>query len=228
MSVHPPTARLVTARLLTVGLAASLALVTFVAPSSAHGNHCRVIDTEGMTVQAARTELGRRGCLPGAKQDGRHFIVKNRCEPIENFGLVVDQRPPGGTLRHGQVLILWRGIRQTDAICGQLPDPVDTTANDGHYVGAYTVTVTSDSTLYPVGGQVTGIAFDVTNGRITGDVTGVIVGGASGGASYDIADTACAAPAPGLTFGNGLAHAAGVVCRDGEDQTTGDFTAWRQ
>lgn len=206
-----------------------LGLVATGGPAQAQAARCFAVDVRGLSVQAARTALAARGCLPGSAKDGRHFVVRTRCAPVAQFGLIVAQRPVGRTLGRTQVLTLWKGIRGAagDPQCSQLPDTGAGTANDGRYVGTFTVTTTSNPDIYPVGGKVTGITFDVADGRLSGDVTGTIVGGASADAAYAISGTRCDGAPPGLTFGNGLAHAAAVTCRDEFATVTGEFTAWR-
>lgn len=190
---------------------------------------CTAPRVVGMSLQAARARLMAQptDCLPGLVRDGRHFVTKTRCvaDPAR-FGLIVAQSRIG-RLSKKELLVLTVAIRDTgNGLCNQLDPNAGVGTFDGSYSGTFTVTQ-STSAAYPLGATVTGVTFDVDDGRLTGDVTGTVdVSGVSVDARYNIGGVICAAPAQGMTFGNGLANATGVVCRDGQDVVVGNYTAW--
>ncbi len=194
-----------------------------------HAAACRAVNVVGMNFAAAKQTLANNGCHPGGVKDGKRFVIRTRCAPVADFGLIVDQKPRGQLLGPKQVLTLWRGVRGAgpDGVCNQLPDL--TAPYDGRYVGTATIEVTNNPQWYPVGGKFEGVTFTVEGGKIKGDVTGTInATGVSNDARYDIGGFACQVLGGGMIFGNGLANAQVVRCVEGNAIVTGPFTAWAQ
>ncbi len=196
-----------------------------------HAAACRAVNVVGMTIQAAKQTLTNNGCHPGGIKDGRRFVIRTRCAPVADFGLIVDQKPRGQLLGPKQVLNLWKGVRGTgpDGICNELPYLA--APYDGRYVGTFTIEVINDPQRYPypIGLKAGGVAFTVEGGKIKGDVTGTInAAGVSNDARFVLDNFECQVLGGGMTFGNGLANAQVVRCGDGNAILTGPFTAWAQ
>ena len=137
------------------------------------------------------------------------IIVRNKCKPVEQFGLVVKPSPkPRGVVPVNQRITLWRGIRQTEdgMICGELPDstPVEPVVDISVYDGVY------DGKWYPANREYP-LLFIVSDGMISRDIEGNI--GAEGvTTSVTSVKTIPCTSAAGLTFTESGQMTGYVVC----------------
>lgn len=150
------------------------------------------------------------------------IIVRNKCKPVELFGLVVEPSPkPRGIVSVNHRITLWRGIRQTadGLICGEVPDttPVD---DVGVYNGVYNGKwLTTSGREYP-------LLFTVSDGMISGDIQGMIGPGGETTSVTSVKTIPCTSDA-GLTFTESGHMSGYVVCSLGGTRMEGEVMADR-
>jgi hypothetical protein len=193
---------------LSLGIGAGAGAVVSATPAPERAGTCVVPSAEALQGQKLRGII----------------IVRNKCRPVKEFGLVVDPSPkPRGEVSVNQRITLWRGIRQTEdgMICGELPDntPVEPVASISVYNGVYNGKWYPPNREYP-------LLFVVNDGMISRDIEGMIGPGGVTTSLTSVKTIPCTSAA-GLTFTESGQVSGYVVCSLGGTTMEGRVEAKR-
>ncbi|MDP1878939.1 MAG: PASTA domain-containing protein [Actinomycetota bacterium] len=205
---------------LSLGAGVGAGAVVSVDPGPERAPTCTVPsanDLRGKKLHVAKKMIRDAGCRG-------IIIVRNKCEAVELFGLVVKPSPkPRGTVSVNQRITLWRGIRQTEdgMICGELPDntPVEPVVDISVYDGVYNGWWKPPNREYP-------LLFVVSDGMISRDIQGMIGDGGVTTSVTSVKTIPCTSAA-GLTFTESGHVTGDVVCSLGGTTMAGPIVADR-